>query len=58
MSDFFQTGSVATLHRLTSGGRGRLENELGEYTKKKPVGLVLPALYTEVSASCHEANRE
>lgn len=47
MSDFFQTGVVATLHRLAEGGHERLERELLEYSEQRPVGLVLPALYSE-----------
>ena len=47
MSDFFQTGTVATLHRLTHGGSERLESELESFARVRPIGLVLPALYTE-----------
>ena len=47
MSDFFQSGVVATLHRLTSGGSDRLERELESFAAVRPIGLVLPALYTE-----------
>ena len=47
MSDFHQTGEVATLHALDSGGVARLERELEEYTKEHPIALVLPALFSE-----------
>ena len=47
MSDFFQTGVVATLHRLKETGHERLERELMEFSEQRPVGLVLPALYSE-----------
>ncbi len=47
MSDFFQTGVVATLHRLKETGHERLEQELMEFSEQRPVGLVLPALYSE-----------
>lgn len=47
MSDFFQTGLVTTLHRLAPGGLDRLELELARYSKAAPIGLVLPALYSE-----------
>lgn len=47
MSDFYQTGCVATLHRLNPNGTERLESELSEYAETRPIGLVLPALYTE-----------
>jgi len=47
MADFYQTGVVATLHRLNPNGVDRLESELREYSATRPIGLVLPALYSE-----------
>ncbi|HUQ94213.1 MAG TPA: hypothetical protein VM120_21210 [Bryobacteraceae bacterium] len=47
MADFHQSGVVTTLHRLRPGGLGRLERELEEYSRTLPIGLVLPALYSE-----------
>ncbi len=47
MSDFYQTGVVATLHRLSSDGLDRLEAELERLSSLTPVGLVLPALASE-----------
>jgi glucosyl-3-phosphoglycerate synthase len=47
MSDFFQPGTITTLHRLTEGGVERLESELERFGDANPVGLVLPALYRE-----------
>ncbi len=47
MADFYQTGVVTTLHRLSPNGLGRLESELERYSEDTPVGLVLPALYSE-----------
>jgi glucosyl-3-phosphoglycerate synthase len=47
MSDFYQTGCVATLHRLNPDGIERLEAELRRYSAERPIGLVLPALYRE-----------
>ncbi|MCC6858537.1 MAG: hypothetical protein IT158_08255 [Bryobacterales bacterium] len=47
MSDFYQTGRVATLHRLNPNGVERLESELAQYSENRPIGLVLPALYSE-----------
>lgn len=47
MSDFYQTGVVATLHRLIDSGHERLERELLDYAQHRPVALVLPALYSE-----------
>src|SRR5215467_13741779 len=47
MADFYQTGVVTTLHRLKPNHVERLEAELERYTRRRPVGLVLPALYSE-----------
>jgi glucosyl-3-phosphoglycerate synthase len=42
MSDFFQTGAVATLHRLGAANLFRLESELLEFAHETPISLVLP----------------
>lgn len=47
MADFYQTGCVTTLHRLSHGGLERIEKELEEFGQALPIGLVLPALYSE-----------
>lgn len=47
MSDFYQTGCITTLHRLNPNGIERLESELLHYAEQRPIGLVLPALYSE-----------
>ncbi|SRR6266545_4793270 len=47
MSDFHQGGAVATLHRLNPDGLRRLEHELVDVVADHPIGLVLPALYSE-----------
>jgi len=47
MSDFYQTGVVATLHRLKPNDSARLDQELQEFAKHNKIGLVLPALYSE-----------
>ena len=47
MADFYQTGSVATLHRLKPGSTARIENELREMARYVSIALVLPALYSE-----------
>ena len=47
MADFFQTGVVTTLHRLKPNHIERLEADLEKFARAKPVGLVLPALFTE-----------
>jgi glucosyl-3-phosphoglycerate synthase len=47
MSDFHQTGVVATLHRLGRTDLRRLEGELRECAEVRPIALVLPCLYAE-----------
>ncbi|MEJ2182110.1 MAG: glycosyl transferase [Nitrospirota bacterium] len=48
MSDFYQTGVVATFHRLGASKLERIESELKWYSQERPVALVLPSLYSEL----------
>lgn len=48
MSDFYQTGLIATLHRLGQPNLERLEQELADHGKTNPIALVLPCLYSEL----------
>jgi glucosyl-3-phosphoglycerate synthase len=48
MADFFQSGSVTTLHRLTARSVDALEQELTEYARRRPLGLILPSLFSEL----------
>jgi len=48
MGDFHQFGNVTTLHQLNTRSLEQLEDNLIEYGKKKPLGLVLPSLYSEL----------
>jgi len=48
MSDFFQTGAIATLHRLGKPDVQRLETELGEFAKETPIALILPCHIKEL----------
>ncbi len=47
MADFYQTDLIITLHKLGKPSLEKLESELMEFVKWRPVTLVLPALYTE-----------
>ena len=47
MSDFYQTGTVTTLHRLGQRRIEEIEDELVRYARVAPMALVLPALYSE-----------
>ena len=51
MSDFFQDGPVATLHRLGGADVARLERELEEFSAAKPIALVLPCHADELGTS-------
>jgi glucosyl-3-phosphoglycerate synthase len=51
MSDFYQTGMVATLHRLGAPDIGKLEESLLEFSRMRGVTLVLPSLFSELAGS-------
>jgi len=48
MSDFFQTGAIATLHRLGRDNVKQLEQELERYSLETPMALVLPCHIKEI----------
>ena len=48
MADFFQNGRVTTFHNLGNRPLDGLEYELHEFRKEKPMGLVLPSLFSEL----------
>jgi glucosyl-3-phosphoglycerate synthase len=48
MADFFQTGGMATLHRLGGPGVERLEAQLRAFVREMPVALVLPCHVDEI----------
>ncbi len=47
MADFFQTGPVTTLHNLNRVDTLRLEQEMEALASAAPIGLALPALFSE-----------
>ena len=49
MADFHQAGDVATLHRLDPGNLEQLEREITRLSRRYPVALVLPCLFSEFS---------
>ncbi len=51
MADFFQTGAIATLHRLNEKSLGQLERELTAYSEHTPMGLVLPCHIRELGTA-------
>ncbi len=48
MSDFYQTETISTLHRLNRNNVSQLEEELEEFCDTRPIALVLPCLYSEL----------
>jgi glucosyl-3-phosphoglycerate synthase len=48
MADFYQTGVVATFHRLGRINLEKIESELTWYAQERPIALVLPSLYSEL----------
>ena len=48
MSDFYQNGIITNLHNLRVQNTESLEKELLAFSKVRPMGLVLPSLYSEL----------
>ena len=48
MADFYQNGTITTLHNL--GGRSieDLEKDLSAFSERRALGLILPSLYSEI----------
>jgi glucosyl-3-phosphoglycerate synthase len=49
MSDFFQNGTVTTLHNLKTRSLESLEEELHQFSQSNPMALILPCLYSELA---------
>lgn len=49
MGDFYQNGFVATLHNLRARPYEELEQKLERFSEKRPIGLIIPSLYSELS---------
>ncbi len=50
MADFYQTGLLATFHRLGALNLERLECDLGKFNKHRPLALVLPTTPKELGS--------
>ncbi|WP_296405822.1 glycosyl transferase [Psychrobacter sp.] len=48
MADFFQNGVVTTIHNLTRRSSEDIEAELVQFSTKRPMGLILPSLFSEL----------
>ena len=54
MTDFFQNGVIATLHNLTDRSIESIEKELIQWSKARPMSLILPCLYSELQGPALE----
>jgi glucosyl-3-phosphoglycerate synthase len=48
MADFYQNGIITTLHNLSERTHEDLEAELVEFSKSRPMSLILPSLFSEL----------
>lgn len=48
MADFYQNGIITTLHNLTCRSYEDLEAELETFAEQRPMGLILPSLFSEL----------
>lgn len=48
MADFYQNGIITTLHNLTNRHLADLESDLLNFSQQRPLGLLLPSLYSEL----------
>lgn len=54
MTDFFQNGSVTTLHNLSNRSTEELEQELLRFSRQRPMSLLLPSLFSELEGPALE----
>ncbi|MDN2663260.1 glycosyl transferase [Psychromonas sp. 14N.309.X.WAT.B.A12] len=48
MADFYQNGIVTTMHNLRQRSNENLEAELQKFSSARPMGLILPSLFSEL----------
>lgn len=48
MGDFYQNGIITTLHNLSHRSIDEMEQELLRFSRTRPLGLILPSLYSEL----------
>ncbi|MEK9933237.1 MAG: glycosyl transferase [Luminiphilus sp.] len=49
MADFYQNGTITTLHNLGARSTAELEEDLLQFSERRPLGLILPSLYSEIA---------
>ena len=58
MGDFYQNGIITTLHNLSRRTIGELEEELVTFSRQRPMGLILPSLFSELEGDALPAIRD
>ncbi|MGB3725944.1 MAG: glycosyl transferase [Glaciecola sp.] len=58
MADFYQNGIITTLHNLEHRNIDDLEQELLGFAKHRPMGLILPSLFSELEGKALPATIE
>ena len=48
MGDFHQNGNITTLHNLSRRPLADMEQELVNFSQTRPLGLILPSLFSEL----------
>lgn len=48
MGDFYQNGIITTLHKLSHRSIDDMEQELLRFSRTRPLGLILPSLFSEL----------
>lgn len=51
MGDFYQNGIITTLHNLADRSLQEIEQELVEFSARRPMALILPSLYSELQGA-------
>jgi glucosyl-3-phosphoglycerate synthase len=51
MGDFHQNGIITTLHNLADRPLDSMERELVRFSQQRPMGLILPSLYSELEGA-------
>ena len=54
MGDFFQNGTITTLHNLNPDYDDALEQQVLEFSRKRPITLLLPSLFSELETQALE----
>ena len=51
MSDFHQNGIITTFHNFRTKNLDYIENELENFSEQRPMQLILPSLFSELSGA-------